>query len=254
MSEAQMIAVRFFVCVVGFGALNRKLKRDRRNEENAGLLASVSTGGRVCGYCGSNNYKDCCYCDLDFDCQCKNEVCIEIRKKYRQKRKAMMAALVVGQDVNLDTGMTNISGKVVKIRWRGVDVQIGGSGEPLRFDKEGQCRADPDPMSLFSPWYIDEVPFAERQQTMREQTMREHQPFIVWWKSATYEQRLALVTKYYTTRLALSLSPLAPAETVARFADISDIRFLMVELAKEAPLSPYCASSIQPPPTTTSPS
>jgi hypothetical protein len=75
--------------------------------------------------------------------------------------------LVVGQNVNLDTGLTNLSGKVVKITWWSVYVQIGDRGEIIRFDKDGvECGVHP--LSEIGPMEIDEVPFAERKQTMRE--------------------------------------------------------------------------------------
>ncbi len=80
----------------------------------------------------------------------------------------MVAALVVGQEINLDTGITNLSGRVVKITWWSVYVQqiwenqrgeiVGG--EILRFDKEGiECGVHP--MSEIGPMEVDEVPFAE---------------------------------------------------------------------------------------------
>lgn len=144
--------------------------------------------------------------------------------------------LVVGQDVNLDTGLTNLSGRVVKITWWSVYVQIGGSGEPIRFDKKGvQCGVDP--LSLVGPMEIDEVPYAERRQTKREQRSREFQPFIAWWKTASYEQRLTLISKYYAT-LVPALRPTSivgsevDAETIARLDDISSMGFLLDELAK----------------------
>jgi hypothetical protein len=146
--------------------------------------------------------------------------------------------LTVGQDVYLNAGIYGLDGKVVKITRSHVYVQtyIGFGGRIpsrlLRFDNEGkECGGDP----LFEggPWCIDTL--TEREQAMLEQTRREHQPFIAWWKSATYEQRLALVTKYYTTRLAPPIrSNLAPAEDVARIADISSDWLLVVELAKES--------------------
>jgi hypothetical protein len=139
--------------------------------------------------------------------------------------------LAVGQDINLDTGTTNFSGKVVKTIESSVYVQIGGSGEHIRFDNGVQFGVDP--MSEIGPLVIDEVPFAERKQTIRERRARDYQPFITWWKTASYDQRLALVTKYYATRAALSLEPLAAAETIAKFDDVSGIWIFLEELAKE---------------------
>jgi hypothetical protein len=92
-------------------------------------------------------------------------------------------------------------------------------------------------MSEIGPMEVDEVPFAERKQTIREHRAREYQPFIAWWKSAPYEQRLALVTKCFAT-LAPPLRPISivgsqvSVETIAN-ADISLDSFLMTALAKE---------------------
>ena len=109
--------------------------------------------------------------------------------------------LAVGQDVHLRAGSCGLDGKVTKIRWWGIYLQtypeFGGRtpSRLLRFDKEGKERGAA-PLFEHGPWFIDGT-FTER-----EQARREHQPFIAWWKNAFYEQRLALVTKYYTTRLA----------------------------------------------------
>jgi hypothetical protein len=152
--------------------------------------------------------------------------------------------LVVGQDVCLYAGVYGLDGTVVEVAEWGVYVKTDGSisrripSHLLRFDKEGKLIED-------VPWYLSPLPaeggtwcispLPEGQQARREQTKREHQPFIVWWKSATYEQRLALVMKYYTTRLAPPLrANFAPAEDVAKISDISLDSFLMTELAKEA--------------------
>ncbi len=150
--------------------------------------------------------------------------------------------LRVGQDVSVDAGVYGLSGKVVKIRWWGVYVRTymhfgdQASSRLIRFDKEGELVGD-DPRCLplpreGGPWYPHPLP--ESEQVRWEQTTRKHQPFVVWWKSATYEQRLALVTKYYTTRLAPPLrANFAPAEAVAKIADISLDPLLMTELNKE---------------------
>jgi hypothetical protein len=161
--------------------------------------------------------------------------------------------LMVGQDVNLIAGCYGLDGRVVRIMWshaiwkffgleRRVYVQpyreLHDRLPPwqksdyfcarlLRFDNEGkECGGNP----LFEggPWYIDRV------STEREQAGQKHQLFIEWWKRATYEQRLVLVTKYYTTRLAPPLrANFAPAEDIARIADISSDLLLLVELGKE---------------------
>jgi len=167
--------------------------------------------------------------------------------KDRQRRRAAVAALRVGQDVALDAGVYGLDGKVVKIRWWGVYVQTYGSissripSRLLRFNKDGELVGG-DPRFLPLPleggrWYINPLPegLQAKHEQMHEQTMREHQSFITWWKSASYEKRLALVTKYYMTRLAPPLrANFAPAEEVARIADISSDGFLLVELAKES--------------------
>jgi hypothetical protein len=123
---------------------------------------------RVCRHCSFEQHKDCCY-SLDFDCQCKNEVCTEIRKKYRQKRRAMIGALAVGQNVYLLSGCYHCEGKVTKVTPEGVDVD-----ELLHFDVNGRSYVTELPSSYDSagwdgngtfecgPWYIDDMPFAER--------------------------------------------------------------------------------------------
>jgi hypothetical protein len=148
--------------------------------------------------------------------------------------------LVVGQDVYLESGVYGLDGKAVKVTPEGVEVQTYGcisqgiSSHLLRFDNEGKYIED-------VPWYLCPLPAEGGTPcidtlTEREQAMQRHQPFIAWWKTATYKQRLALVTKYYTTRLAPPplRSNFAPAEDVAKIADISSDRLTMVELAKEA--------------------
>jgi len=76
--------------------------------------------------------------------------------------------LVVGQDVSLNAGVYSLDGKVVKIRWWGVYVQIGGRGELIRFAKEGkECGVHP--LSLIGPMYIDGT-LTERKATDRRET------------------------------------------------------------------------------------
>lgn len=160
-----------------------------------------------------------------------------------EDRRKMIATLVVGQDVAVDGSGCGVGydGKVVEVAEWGVCVKTYGSvwkkesSDLLRFDKEGKL-IEEYPSQLtgeFGPYCINPLPKGE--QAMQEQIMREHQPFIAWWKSATYEQRLALVTKYYMTRLAPPLrARFAPATDMAKLADISLDSFLMTELAKEA--------------------
>jgi hypothetical protein len=150
--------------------------------------------------------------------------------------------LAVGQDVCLEAGAYGLDGKVVEVAEWGVYVKTYGSisrripSHLLRFDKEGKLLDD-------VPWYLSPLPteggawcispLPDGQQTISEQ-MREYQPFIAWWDNAAYEQRLKVVTKYYTTRLAPPLrANFAPAEEVAKISDISLDSFLMTELAKE---------------------
>jgi len=128
-----------------------------------------------CGNCYHEQHKDC-YC---LECQCKNDVCTELRKKYWQKRRAWLAALVVGQDVSMFSGCYRTGGKVVKVTPSGVDVQT--SGELLHFDDNGRSyvtelpssyRSTAHPLSPWGwdgngtyecgPWYLDDMPFTER--------------------------------------------------------------------------------------------
>jgi hypothetical protein len=158
--------------------------------------------------------------------------------------------LVVGQDVTIEAAGCGVgySGTVVEVAEWGVCVENYGSISRqlpsflVRFDKEGKHIEDV-PWYLsplggeYGPWCINPLPEGAQagREQMQEERMREHQPFIAWWKSATYEQRLALATKYYTTRLAPPLrATFAPADDVAKISDISLDSFLMTELAKEA--------------------
>jgi hypothetical protein len=187
-----------------------------------------------------------------------------MRAQEQQKRRAMVDSLVIGQHINLDTGTTNISARVVEITLEGVGVQTGYPGRPVFFDKEGKAPVDlrfdkegteciedsdprSDPMSLFGPLYIDEVPFEQRQETKRQQAKprseRKYEPLIEWWvewwKNASYEQRSELLKKYYA-----KCSPTAYAEDTARYdacaeqmarfeSDSNSIRSLLDELARD---------------------
>jgi hypothetical protein len=66
---------------------------------------------------------------------------------------------------------------------------------------------------------------------MRDQKEKEER-FAAWWKSATYEQRLAAVNKWYNILLPHIRAKRAPAEDVARITDISSDWFLSSVLAR----------------------
>jgi hypothetical protein len=149
--------------------------------------------GDICWQCAIEQHSNC----HQPECQCKNEVCTEIRENW-QKRRAMVAALVVGQDVCLDAGVYGLDGKVVEVAEWGVYVKTYGSisrripSHLLRFDKEGKLLEDVpwylSPLATEGgPWYISPLPDGQQAiwEQMHEQTMREHQSFIAWWKSAT---------------------------------------------------------------------
>jgi preprotein translocase subunit YajC len=93
---------------IGFGALYRNL--NRRNKGNTTVNPNPG----------------------------KNEVRTE---EDRQKRRALVAALVVGQKVLLESGVYCNAGTVVKVTPHGVDVQTsllhGLQHELLHFDKNG---------------------------------------------------------------------------------------------------------------------
>jgi hypothetical protein len=87
MSEIQIAgAILFMLGVAAWWLTDKENKEKKQNEENK---------RGCCLNCYHEQHKDC-YC---LDCQCKNEVCSEIRKKYWQKRRALIGTLVVGQDV-----------------------------------------------------------------------------------------------------------------------------------------------------------
>jgi hypothetical protein len=163
--------------------------------------------------------------------------------------------LVVGQKVEMSSGVMGCKGEVIKVTPDGVEVEVRfrqyhkpapnvvthtfGAVELLRFDSKGkgldwgthEC----------GPWYIDDMQLVQEREAWYAKLQQEDRdkmpPFIAWCKSAAYEERLVLVTKYYAT---FRFSPLVPAEDVAKIADIchSRIRFLMVGLAKEANMQP----------------
>jgi hypothetical protein len=168
MSEGQILAFLLIMCGIGFGALNR----NRRSKGNTDVnLADVNR----CRHCTFEEHKDC----YSLDCRCKNEVCTEIRKEYWQKRRAIVAALVVGQDIYMFSGCYWNKGKVVKVTQSGVDVH---AHELLHFDANGRSyvtelpdsyRSTAHPLSPWGwkgngtyecgPWYIEtDKPFAER--------------------------------------------------------------------------------------------
>jgi hypothetical protein len=157
--------------------------------------------------------------------------------------------LVVGQDVYINSGCYGNKGKVAKVTPSGVDVQTGvmqndgtwNAHELLHFDDKGRSYVTELPSSYDStahplspwgwdgngtyecgPWYIDDMPFAERT-ALFEKARQEYlnHPFIAWWKSATYEQRLVVVKKYYDHLYPHVRSEMIPAEDVASTADIS---------------------------------
>jgi hypothetical protein len=80
-------------------------------------------------------------------------------------------ALVVGQDVYMLSGVYLCKGKVVKITPLSVDVQTTSEGL-LRFDSYG--KGCDEGTHECGPWYIDDIPFAERT-ALCEQEARNYQ-------------------------------------------------------------------------------
>ena len=131
--------------------------------------------------------------------------------------------LVVGEKVEMLSGPFGCEGKVVKVSPEGVEVEVAGFTpykSPLHFDSNGKGRDDEGTHEA-GVWHIDEMPYAERKALDKKQ----HQeylahPFPVWWKSATYEERLAVVKKYYDLTNAHRWSKMVPAEDIASSDDI----------------------------------
>jgi hypothetical protein len=81
----------------------------------------------------------------------------------------------------------------------------------------------------FHPGYADdhveEMIYDEQEVERRRAWIRgqekEEEHFIAWWKSATYEQRLVVVKRWYDILLPHIRAERAPAEDVASIADIS---------------------------------
>jgi hypothetical protein len=72
----------------------------------------------------------------------------------------------------------------------------------------------------------DEQKAAQHLAWMRDQG-KEEEHFIAWWKSATYEQRLVVVKRWYGILLPHIRAECARAEDVASIADISSDRHLV---------------------------
>ena len=75
----------------------------------------------------------------------------------------------------------------------------------------------------FNPNETRKFPFDEDEQTVERRRDQEEKQerFIAWWKSVTYEQRLAMVKGWYDTLSPHIREGEAPAEDVANIADIS---------------------------------
>jgi hypothetical protein len=71
----------------------------------------------------------------------------------------------------------------------------------------------------------DDEEFKRRRAWMDKREKGEEQ-FAAWWKSATYEQRLVVVKRWYDILYPHIRTQRAPAEDVANIADISSDRFL----------------------------
>jgi hypothetical protein len=76
--------------------------------------------------------------------------------------------LVVGQDVYMLSGVYICWGKVVKITPSGVDVQTDDQGL-LRFNSRGE--GYDKGTHECGPWYIDDIPFAERTALRKQGTL-----------------------------------------------------------------------------------
>jgi hypothetical protein len=133
------------------------------NWRNKGNMGVNPDPGVVCGHCTIEEHKDC----RSLDCQCKNDVCTEIRKK-----RWAIDALVVGQDVYLYNGCHWGWGKVVRLYPEGIFVQphqelqqsenwTPQADVELWFDYEGNSR-DGQGTLEGGAWRIDDMPFAER--------------------------------------------------------------------------------------------
>jgi preprotein translocase subunit YajC len=190
--------------------------------------------------------------------------------RYRQKMRALVPSLVVGQEVYMFSGCYVNKGKVIKVTPEGVDVQTGmmqndgtwNAHELLHFDNNGRSYVTELPPSYRStahpmgprgwdgngtyecgPWELDDMPFGEREALNKKkaQDYRDKMlPFVTWWKSATHEQRLVVVKKWYDNLLPYIRAEKKPAQNVASTPDISSDGFLM------GVLEPYWKTSRTP--------
>jgi len=77
----------------------------------------------------------------------------------------------------------------------------------------------------------DEQEAAEHLAWMRDQEEKKER-FAAWWKSATYEERLAAIKRWYDILLPDIRAQHTPAEDVANIADVSSDWFLTGVLAQ----------------------
>jgi hypothetical protein len=164
--------------------------------------------------------------------------------------------LVVGQEVSISSGVMGGEGRVVKVSPEGVEVEIPSfSSTPFHFDSTGKGRDDEGTFEN-GAYYLDEMPYEERKawwdkktQKYKDEMLPKMLPFITWWKTATYKQRLVIVKKRYDF-LSKYNSQSQSAEDVAKI-DISTNLWLASVLepywkTSEMPLEPYWKTSEMP--------
>ncbi len=159
--------------------------------------------------------------------------------------------LVVGQNVELSSGISGIIAKVVEVTPTGGILQKDNFNNPpdmIRFDANGTAIDSRDigctdydgipGTHEGGPWVIEELYTLARATALREQAEQDYRekvlPFVTWWKSATYEERLVVATKYYdhlSPRWKSDCKPLSP-EAVAKVSDILS-KYYWGELRKE---------------------
>jgi hypothetical protein len=105
---------------------------------------------------------------------------------------------------------------------------LGPAGQVIRQLLPSEC-AGINLYDTFQPGYADDhveemlLPpeEADRHLAWMRDSEKRTEAFVVWWKSATYEQRLVIVKKYFDRLLPEVQSRWGPAEDVASTDDIS---------------------------------
>lgn len=142
------------------------------------------------------------------------------RKSEEERRREALKARAVDQDKKLRLDRDNCA-------------LLGPDGKFIRSLLPSEA-AGISLWDTFHPGYaddhVDEMIYhgeeLEKILAWMEKDKKEREHFIAWWKSASYEQRLVVVKRWYDILYPQIRAKRAPAEEVANIADISSDWFL----------------------------